>query len=297
MFLQPYLFVVPALAVFGVFVLYPMLATLALSLFSWNAMSPDRLWVGAANYLEMLHDRWFAACLRNNGLWIAASLVVQLPVALGLAIAVNGPLRRHRLLRTAFFTPFVVPVVAAGLVWLIIYEPNFGMANAVVGAVAGALGKVWHAPPPAQGIPWLGDQRIATLSIILVAWWKYTGFHMIVLLAGLQAISDDYYQAAVIDGASGWLAFRHITLPLMKRVLLVDALLIAVGCVKLFDLIWVMTGGGPYHATEVLATYMYYCGFTIDRMGYSAAVATVMVALTLAATVVYFQLSGMQDEE
>jgi raffinose/stachyose/melibiose transport system permease protein len=283
--LQPYLFVTPALVVFGVFVLYPMLATLVLSLFSWNAMSPARMWVGAANYLDLLHDKTFLVCLRNNGVWIVASLVVQLPVALLLSVAVNGSLRRHRLWRTAIFTPFVVPVVAAGLVWLIIYEPNFGMANAVLKGLTG------------RNIAWLGDRNLATLSIIFVAWWKYTGFHMIVLLAGLQAISDDYYQAALIDGASAWHAFRHITLPLMRRVLMVDALLIAVGCVKLFDLIWVMTGGGPYHATEVLATYMYYCGFTIDRMGYSAAVATVMVVLTLAATVVYFKLSGGEDDE
>jgi raffinose/stachyose/melibiose transport system permease protein len=254
------------------------------------------MWIGGANYLELLHDKTFLVCLRNNGVWIAASLVVQLPLALLLAVAVNGSLRRHRLWRTAIFTPFVMPVVAAGLVWLIVYEPNFGMANAVVGAVMKFLHR-GQETGAANPISWLGDRHLATLSIIFVAWWKYTGFHMIVLLAGLQAISDDYYQAALIDGAGVWKAFRHITLPLMRRVMMVDALLIAVGCVKLFDLIWVMTGGGPYHATEVLATYMYYCGFTIDRMGYSAAVATVMVVLTLAATVVYFRLSGGEDDE
>ncbi|MGD9519298.1 MAG: carbohydrate ABC transporter permease, partial [Armatimonadota bacterium] len=138
---------------------------------------------------------------------------------------------------------------------------------------------------------------IATVTLIAVASWKYLGFHTVVLLAGLQAISDDYYDAARLDGATGWQTFRHVSLPLLRRVIAVDALLIVVGSVKIFDLIWVMTGGGPYHATEVLATYMYYCGFTIDRMGYSAALATVMVVLTMIATVVYLRLGSLPPEE
>ncbi|MGD9519728.1 MAG: carbohydrate ABC transporter permease, partial [Armatimonadota bacterium] len=140
--LQAYLFVTPALVVFAVFVLYPMLATLVLGLFSWKAMSAERHWVGLANYAELLRDPLFFLCLKNNGLWIVLSLVLQLPVALLLAVALNSRLTRLRALRTAFFTPFVLPVVAAALIWWLILEPNFGLANALLRACSKGLARV-----------------------------------------------------------------------------------------------------------------------------------------------------------
>lgn len=288
---QGVLFVLPALVVFGLFVLYPIAATFVMSLFSWKAMSPERQWVGVANYAELVRDPVFVVCLKNNGLWIVLSLALQLPVALLLAVALSGGLRRVQWLRAAFFTPFVLPIVAVALVWWVIYEPNFGLARAVVGWLWRLVGQ------QPSTIAWLGDPRIATLSIIAVACWRYLGFHMMVMLAGLQAIPADYYEAAVLDGATPWHSFRHVTLPLMRRVILVDALLIVVGSVKVFELIWVMTGGGPHHVTEVLATYMYYCGFTIDRMGYSAALASIMIVLTLGATAVYLRAAAVEPEE
>ncbi len=298
--LQPYLFILPAVAIFATFVLYPMLATFALGLFSWKAMSEHRQWVGLANYLELFKDPIFYTCLKNNALWIALSLSVQLPLALLLAVALNAAAARIRLLRTAFFTPFVLPVVAVALIWWLIYEPSFGLANALLTCLGRLLGRLGM--PTAQGssrltIAWLGNPSIATLSIIAVASWRYLGFHTVVLLAGLQSIDEDYYDAARIDGASGWQTFRFITLPLLSRIIAVDALLIVVGSVKIFDLIWVMTTGGPYHSTEVLATYMYYCGFTIDRMGYSAAIATIMVVLTMLAMLAYIRLGRISAEE
>ena len=137
---------------------------------------------------------------------------------------------------------------------------------------------------------------LATFCIIAVSCWRYTGFHMMILLAGLGAIPDDIYEAAVMDGSTPWRTFWHITLPLMRRVMLVDALLITVGSVKIFDLIWVMTGGGPNHASEVLATYMYVSSFSDDRMGYGAAIATIMLVLTLIATAVYLRLTRVEEE-
>jgi len=289
---QALMFVLPALAVFGLFVLYPMAATFVMSLFSWKAMSPERHWVGLNNYAQLLRDPVFFICLKNNGLWIVLSLAVQLPIALLLAVALSGGPGRVQWLRAAFFTPFVLPIVAVALVWWVIFEPNFGLARAVVGLLAGLV----HQGQP-RTIAWLGDPRLATLSIIAVACWRYLGFHMMVMLAGLQAIAPEYYEAAILDGATPWRVFRHVTLPLMRRIILVDALLIVVGSVKVFELIWVMTGGGPHHVSEVLATYMYYCGFTIDRMGYSAALASIMVVLTLAATAAYLRTAAVEPEE
>ncbi|MGI5818306.1 MAG: carbohydrate ABC transporter permease [Armatimonadota bacterium] len=283
--LTAWLLALPALAVFAFYITYPLIHTVVLSGYSWSALQPARTFEGLGNYVELARDPVLRTALLNNGLWIVLSLVIQLPVAMLLAVGIGSALRRHRILRTVYFSPLIVPAVAVGLIWTLFYDPNFGALNAMLEAFG--LER-WTAG-------WLGDTKLATLCIIVVSCWRYTGFHMMILLAGLQAIPDDIYEAALIDGAGAWRTFWHITLPLMKRIVLVDALLITVGSVKIFDLIWVMTGGGPNRASEVLATYMYRTAFSDDRMGYAAAIATVMLVLTMIATVVYLRLT--QDEE
>ncbi len=285
--LTAWLLALPALAVFAFYITWPLVHTVVLSAYSWSALNPARTFEGLGNYTELARDPVLRTALINNGLWIVLSLVLQLPPAMLLAVGIGSALRRHRILRTVYFSPLIIPAVAVGLIWTLFYDPNFGALNALLEA----LGlDAWTAG-------WLGDVRLATPCIIVVSCWRYTGFHMMILLAGLQAIPDDIYEAALIDGANAWRTFWAITLPLMKRVVLVDALLITVGSVKIFDLIWVMTGGGPNHASEVLATYMYRAAFSDDRMGYSAAIATVMLVLTLIATVIYLRLTRVEEAE
>jgi raffinose/stachyose/melibiose transport system permease protein len=285
--LTAWLLALPALAVFAFYITWPLIHTVVLSAYSWSALNPARTFEGLGNYTELARDPVLRTALINNGLWIVLSLVLQLPPAMLLAVGIGSALRRHRILRTVYFSPLIIPAVAVGLIWTLFYDPNFGALNALLEA----LGlDAWTAG-------WLGDVRLATPCIIAVSCWRYTGFHMMILLAGLQAIPDDIYEAALIDGANAWRTFWAITLPLMKRVVLVDALLITVGSVKIFDLIWVMTGGGPNHASEVLATYMYRAAFSDDRMGYSAAIATVMLVLTLIATVIYLRLTRVEEAE
>ncbi len=285
--LTAWLLVLPAAAVFAFYVAWPLVHTVVLSAYSWSALNPVRTWQGLGNSVELAHDPVLFIALKNNGWWIVLSLVLQLPPAMLLAVGIGSALRRHRVLRSIFFSPLIIPAVAVGLIWTLFYDPNFGALNALLEAL--------HLSGWTAG--WLGDPRLATICIIVVSCWRYTGFHMMVLLAGLQAIPDELYEAAHIDGASAWRSFWHITLPLMKRIVLVDALLITVGSVKIFDLIWVMTGGGPNRASEVLATYMYRSAFSDDRMGYAAAIATVMLVLTLIATVIYLRLQGGGEEE
>ncbi len=276
--LTPYLMVAPAALFFAVYVLYPIAHTCLLSTYSWSVVTPVKRFVGAANYRELLGDPHFLTALRNNLLFVVLSLAVQLPLALLLAVAVGSATRYHRFLRTLLFGPFIVPIVAVGLIWTAIYNPSFGALNSVL----------VHLSPAFENRGWLSDPPWAVIyAIIAVSCWRFTGFHMMVLLAGLGAIPEEVYEAARMDGAAGWQTFRRITLPLLRRVIAVDGLLIAVGSVKIFDLNWVMTQGGPNHASEVLATYMYTCGFTEDRMGYAAAIATLMLGLTLIATLVY----------
>ncbi len=286
-----YLFVLPALAVVLGYVIYPSAATVLWSFYSWKPMSAAKQWVGIGNYAGLAADPVFWKCLKNNGLWIGLSLVIQLPVALGLAVALNSLSPIRRFVRAAFFAPFVLPVVAVGLIWWLIFDPTYGALNAALTWLA----RLIRPGAGAVHLPWLGDPSIATLCLIAVATWRYLGFHTMVILAGLQSIPQEYYDAALVDGATGWQVFRYVTLPLLQRVLLVDALLIAVGSVKIFDLIWVMTRGDPHGSTHVLATYMYYCGFTIDRMGYACALAVVMLVLTSAATAVYLRITGREE--
>jgi multiple sugar transport system permease protein len=281
-----YWMLLPAVLAFGAFVVYPILDTLRLSFESWSAVHQVRVPVGWGNYSELLSDSRFMIALRNNGLFIVLSLAVQLPLALALAVGIGSTLRRHQVLRTLVFAPFVLPVVAVGLVWRLIYEPNLGALNALLTA--------WGLESWAHG--WLGESDLAIYAVVAVSCWRYVGFHMMILLAGLQAIPEDLYEAARIDGASGWQTFVHITLPGLRRVLLVDALLITVGSVKIFDLVKVLTDGGPGYASEVLATLMYRLAFTEDRMGYSAAIAVVMLAVTLLFTVVYLRLTKLEEE-
>jgi raffinose/stachyose/melibiose transport system permease protein len=280
--LLAYLLTLPALAVFVFYVAYPLVYTLVLSAYSWSPVQPGRIWRGLGNYADLLHEPNFYVALRNNAYFILLSLAIQLPLALLLAVALGSAARRHRLLRTVFFSPFVLPIVAVGRVWQLIYDPNLGALNAL-------LRTTGH---PSWALGWLGEETPAIFAIIAVSCWRYVGFHMMILLAGVQAIPEELYEAARLDGAGRWGIFLHITLPSLRRLLLVDALLITAGSVKIFDLVQVMTGGGPGYASDVLATYMYRSAFSDDRMGYAAAIAVVMLLVTLGLTVAYQRVSG-----
>ena len=277
-----YFLTLPAPAVFVFYVAYPLVYTVVLSAYSWSPVHPGKTWRGLGNYADLLHDPNFYIALRNNAYFILLSLAIQLPLALLLAVALGSAARRHRVLRTVFFSPFVLPIVAVGLVWQLIYDPNLGALNALLKATGHAS---W-------ALGWLGEETPAIFAIIAVSCWRFVGFHMMILLAGLQAIPEELYEADRLDGAGRWGVFLHITLPSLRRLLLVDALLITAGSVKIFDLIQVMTGGGPGYASDVLATFMYRSAFSNDRMGYAAALAVVMLVVTLGLTVAYQRVSG-----
>lgn len=281
-----YLMLLPALAVFALFLAYPLVHTLVLSLYAWSPVSPRKLYEGLGNYAELLRDPGFHLALRNNVHFVTLSLALQMPLALLLAVGLNSATRWHRWLRTLFFSPFVLPVVAVGLIWQLIYEPSLGALNAFLTSVGFER----------YAIGWLGEETAAIFAIIAVSSWRYVGFHMMVILAGLQGVPEEIYEAARLDGAGRWQILTLISLPSLRRILLVDALLVTVGSVKMFDLVQVMTGGGPGAASEVLATYMFRSAFTYNRMGYAAAVAVVLLALTLLLTVLYLRASGREAE-
>jgi len=265
-----WLFLAPALAVYICFALLPILEAAGLSLFSWNQGQARPAWLGLGNYAEAFADGIFWKAVLNNLLLAALSVVVQLPIALALAAMLAGPLRGRWLFRTAYFAPMVLPTVVIAFFWrYFLLDPADGLANATLRAVG------------ASGADWLGDPRLAFGAVFSAVSWKYVGFHMVILLAGVLAIPKGLYEAAELDGAGAWGRFRHVTLPGVAPVLGVSALLAVIGSLKYFDLVYVMTAGGPDHATELGATWIYSVGVAQHRVGYSCALAVVLLAVSL----------------
>lgn len=269
------LFVLPGLLLYFVFLLFPIVYTFQISLYKTDLMSPAK-YVGFQNYINLFHDKTFLTAIRNNLLMVCGSLLAHLPLALLFANILFKKIRGSNFFQTVFFMPSVIFGVAVGLLWSFVYNSEFGLANKLLSILG--LGDLKQA--------WLYNPKTALLCIIIVVMWQYVGYHMIIHLAAMKNIPDSLFEAAQIDGASNFRTFFSITLPLIKNVLRIDAVLIITGSLKYYDLIAVMTGGGPNHATELLSTYMFYQGFRTLKYGYSAAIGMILLALCVLALVI-----------
>jgi raffinose/stachyose/melibiose transport system permease protein len=279
-------FLVPALALYGLFVLYPLVQSARYSLYDWNGFEPLTNFVGLGNFREAFGDPAFRAALRHNGIIIALSLVVQLPFALAMAVLLDQRLKGRALLRVLFFTPFVLSEVVTAVVWRQILRPA-GMLDQLLTAVGG------------QGLiqEWLANPDIQLYSVFVVLSWKYFGFHMILMLAGLQQIPDELGEAAAIDGASAWQSFRYVTVPLLAPAIRVSVFLSVIGALQLFDMVWVLFGGpSPLGASETMATYLYQ-EFRANDLGYASALSMVIFSLSLAVALLYQRFALSRDLE
>ncbi len=277
----------PALCVFAAFALWPIVMGLGIACYDWDPVKGIADPCGLANFEALAEDPVFRTALRNNLVWIALSLLVQVPLALLLAASLADASRASRALRTIVFSPLLLPGVAIGLIFTVVYDGHFGALNALLTRVTGGLVETG----------WISEERLALWSLIAVACWQYTGFHTMILLTGMQSISVELYEAAALDGAGWWQRLRSITVPLVRRVVLVDMLLVAIGSVKVFDIVQVMTEGGPHNATHVLATYVYHQAFMSEKMGRGAAVAVVMLAIALGLTAIHAWLAAREERE
>ena len=262
-----WLFLAPALAFYLAFVVAPIFQSFVVSLFDWptNAVPPTRF-AGLENYVRLVHDGIFWKALAHNVILLVLSLVIQLPLALALAALLSGRIFARAFFRTVYFAPMILPSVVVALVWEQMYMP--AVADGLIVKLLGSLGL----PPPENGF--LGDPRFALGALVLTISWRYVGFHMVLFMAGIEMISDDLYEAARIDGAGPWHLFRYITLPSLAPVVRISAVLSIVGSLKYFDLVYIMTRGGPpEHATELMTTYMYQIGIDRYNGGYGSAVA------------------------
>ncbi len=281
-----YAFVAPAFALFAVFFLVPFIQSILLSFTDWDGVQQVRTSVGAANYLRLAQDPLMWRSLLHNLVWVVIGTCA--PVLIGLLLAVlvwSGTTRGRTLFRTAYFMPVVLSPVVVGIIWGWIYSPLFGILNR--GLVAIGLGSL------ARG--WLGDPSWALFAVLAAAIWNYFGFCFVILLAGLQNADLELYDAAKLDGAGAWRQLVDVTIPQLQSVLTMVIVYTLIGGFNVFDIVFVMTGGGPANMTELIATYTYKKSFVENQVGYGAALTMVMTALSLAASWIFLSLRERKE--
>lgn len=276
-------FIAPALTLLGVFFFLPVLGALLLSFTDFDIYAlgdPDTLrFIGLGNYQRLLQDPLFWTAFKNTLYFVLAGGPLSVGVSLAAALAVEHRLTRFKgLFRAGFFLPVVTTLVAVAVVWRYLYHPRYGLLNYGLGLLG------------VEPIDWLGDPDWAMPAIILLAVWKNFGFNMIIFIAGLQSIPAHLYEAAALDGAGRWGQFRHVTLPMLAPTFLFVIVMTMIGYFQLFAEPYVMTQGGPANSTLSVALLMYHEGFRWWNMGYAAAIAFVLFAIILVATLTQLRL-------
>ena len=279
-------FLLPALALYSLFVLYPITQSIRYSGYDWNGLEPLTDWVGLQNFRDAFADPLFIEAITHNGIIIGLSLLLQIPFAVALAVLLTRNLKGRGVFRTMYFAPFILSEVVTGVVWRQIYRPDGLFDQVLAGVGAGDLSREW-----------LADPKIALYSLFFVISWKYFGFHMVLILAGLQLIPTELEEASAIDGASFWKGFRYVTLPLLGPTIRVSMFLSIIGALQLFDLVWVTTKGGPVNSTATMATYLVDWGFRRGQFGFASAVSVIVFGLSLIVALLYQRFVLRRDLE
>lgn len=280
------LFMLPALALYALFVLFPIVQAARFSLFDWNGLEALDKFIGLANFERALADPVFLGAVSHNAFIVILSLAVQIPFALGLALMLNRKFRGRAILRLIFFAPYVIAEVITAIVWSLLLQPN-GLAEHLLTAIG--LEDAYS--------PWLADTDTVLIALFFIITWKYFGFHMILLLAGLQGIPREIEEAAAIDGASRWQGIRYVTLPLLGPTIRVSVFLSIIGSLQLFDLVWVTTRGGPVNFSNTMAVYMFDRGFVRFQFGYGSAVAVILFLICFVLALAYQRWVLRRDTE
>ena len=278
-------FLLPGGLVYSLFVLLPVAQAAYYSLFRWNGLGPLQNLTGLANYARALSDQAFIGALGHNLQLVGLSLLIQLPLALGLALLIRGLRHGRATFRTIFFLPFVLSEVVTGVIWNFIYRPDGGLVDVLLHSVVPGLA------PTA----WLANPSTVLYAVFAVVTWKYFGYHMILYIAGIQNIPPELEEAARIDGANNWQVLRHITIPLLSGTIRLTIYLSVLGSLQLFDLVWVMTTGGPVNASDTMATYLYKFGFQRFQLGYGNAVAVTIFLICFGFSLIYQRVAMRRD--
>ncbi len=286
-YLVPILFILPAFLLYTILCVNPIFQTIYTSFFSWNGIKGVPLeYVGIRNYADLFTNESFYRSLKNVLAFIVSGFVVIMPLAFGYACIITSRIKAAKFFKTAFFMPVVLPLTAVGLMWQFLLKGEGGLVNVVLTQLG--FGNIT--------IDWLGEPSLAIYVVVLVNAWIYSGLNMIIFSAGMVAIPDEVYQAASIDGATGFARLWHITVPLMRETFKIFTILNITQSLRVFGQIYVMTGGGPNGATDVPTTLLYNESFKYNHFGMGNSIGTFIVVAALVVTVVLNGLMKAKDE-
>lgn len=278
--MHAYLFLLPSAIILTAFVFFPMIYALWVSFTRWDLISPRQVFVGFDNYISLLTSTDFWQIVRNTLIFTLGVVPTSILMGLVLALAVNKGIKFKAFFRTAFFLPVVTSVVAISIVWMWIFHPNYGLANALLGVVG------------IEPQRWLSSPNQAMLSIVIMTVWKEMGYNMVIYLAGLQGIPGDLYEAAKIDGANSWQLFKAVTWPLLTPTTFFLLITSLIKSVQVFGQIHTMTQGGPINSTNVLVYYLYEQAFQSFRMGYASAIAYILFVIIFVITFIQIKVGN-----
>jgi raffinose/stachyose/melibiose transport system permease protein len=276
----------PSTVLFVAFVFLPLIAAVYYSLFDWSGFGPLTDFVGLDNYTQALTDPTFQAAIGHNLFIVFASLIVQLPLSIALALLLHGRIRGRTVLRLLVFTPYVLSEAVTAVIWLSLLQPNGAVDGLMQGVGLGNLIQLW-----------LGDGNVVMFTLFAVITWKYIGFGIILFLAGLQGVPEELREAAAIDGASGWQITRMIVIPLLGPTIRIWAFLSIIGSLQLFDIVWIMTLGGPAGSSTTMASYLIDRGFRRYEFGYGSAVAIILFIFCFVFALVYQRFALRRDTQ
>ena len=271
------IFAAPALLLFTLFIVLPIIEAAGASVYNWNGLrapTADKF-IGLANFQQLLSNKVFQRSLTNTGLLIAASLLVQLPLALAMAALLGHRRWGTVVFRMIFFLPFILADIAAGLIFHYVFDGDVGLISVV---------SQWLGGGP---IALLADKDLAIVAVLVAATWKYFGFHMMLYIAGMQAIDRGLYEAAEIDGASALEKFWYITIPGIRSTIRLSIFFAVLGCLQFFDLVVPLTGGGPLNGSHTIVSFLYYFGIGRMRVGFGDAVGVTLFVICVAVAVAY----------
>ncbi|MBI4787240.1 MAG: sugar ABC transporter permease [Chloroflexi bacterium] len=280
-----FLFVLPALIFYTIFFVVPLLDTIYYSFVRWNGASPVKQWIGLANYAQMFQDSQLWNAFQHNLIWVIVGTAAPIAIALPLALLVTSVSRGRLFFQTAYFMPHILSNVVVAVIWGWIYSPQFGLLNALLRSVG--LESLTRG--------WLGNPSTALFAIIAAAVWNYLGFCLVIFVAGLQDVDVTLIEAAKMDGANGLQQFFHIIIPEMRNVLNMVIVYTLIGGFNVFDIVRVMTDGGPAGATELIGTYAYKMSFRTSNIGYGATISMLIMVLSLVTSIIYNYLRDREE--
>lgn len=274
-----YSLVLPSLLGYMIFVFIPIGFAVVLSLMEWNgSVNTPMEFVGLKNFIKLFGESGFIISLKNTLFYTVFTVPLTLAASLLTAILLNSKIKGITAFRTAYFFPYIASIIAVGAVWNMLFQPEYGPIN-------NFLRFIGIENPPG----WVTSTDWAMSAVIIVSIWKYMGYYMLVYLAGLQGIPSEIYEAASIDGANGWQKFKDITVPMLRPTTFFVSIMLTIQCFKIFDLIYVMTQGGPGRSTNVLVYFIYNKAFVSSKFGYASAAAMVLFIIVLAVTLIQFR--------